>query len=167
MADGRESMILIERVQRGRAARRHTCAGLEAYERGDLSAAEREFDRALWYASGLGTGDQNARRAYLNMAVIYIEQGKYLEGRQVFRQALASGRLDRAPDSWEPVPLWGFYGEGEEFESADDDILVGLKRTLRTRALNPVPALRDLAAFERRSMRAGSASRLLALANSL
>ena len=157
-------MVLTERIQRVKSARRHTDAGLEAYRRGDLVAAEKEFDSALWFAAGLGTVDDSARRAYLNMAVVYIEQGKYHEGRQVLRQALATGASLEAPEAWEPVPLWGFYADSD---TPAPVVLKGLRRTLQKHALDPARALRDLAAFEQRSRREGSAARLLELANSL
>ena len=159
-------MRLFERIERVRAARKHTAAGIDAYERGDLGGAEAEFTSALWFAAGLGTGDDTARRAYMNLAVAYIDQGKYLEGRQVFRQALALGLTDRAPATWEPVPIWGFYSDAEN-DQAMDRLLAGVRRVLSSDTLNPAKALHKLAEYEETNARTRSALALVSLAEAL
>ena len=101
-------------MQRVKEARRHTARGLRAYSAGDLGIAEWEFTVALSFAERLGPGVETSRRAYVNLAIVHIEQEQFPQGAQVLLRLLGTHPSPAAQETWEPSATAGFYGEAEE-----------------------------------------------------
>ncbi|MEE8176619.1 MAG: tetratricopeptide repeat protein, partial [Acidobacteriota bacterium] len=76
----------------------HINAGIEAYQLGDNTEAEKQFLAAVGEAENFGPKDPRLAQSLNNLAGLYNSQGKYAEAEPLYRRALAIAEAILGPE---------------------------------------------------------------------